>query len=231
MTIRVALAAGLAVAFAGCTTVGNVYDRWFGSAPRAKPAPLVALKPIAQPRIVWRAELGPAERTVFFPAVTGNVVYAAGASGQIAGFDVATGKAVSRINAGQRLTAGVGASGPIVLVGSAKGEVLAFDAGGKQLWKTQLPGELLAPPAIDGSLVVVRVGDGRLYGLNANDGKQRWVYQRSTPALSLRNHAGVIVERGAVFAGFPGGRLVALAAARSEARRVGRERRSGGGGG
>lgn len=213
MTRRTALVAGLAVMLAGCTTVGNVYDRWFGAAPRAKPAALVALKPIAEPRILWRAEVGAAERTVFFPAVTGNVVYAAGASGQIAGFDVATGKAISRINAGQRLTAGVGASGSIVLVGSAKGEVLAFDAGGKQLWKAPLPGELLAPPAIDGSLVVVRVGDGRLYGLNANDGQQRWVYQRSTPALSLRNHAGVIVERGAVFAGFPGGRLVALAAA------------------
>jgi outer membrane protein assembly factor BamB len=107
----------------------------------------------------------------------------------------------------------VGGSGSIVIVGSAKGEVLAFDSSGKQLWKAPVPGELLAPPAIDGSLVVVRVGDGRLYGLNANDGKRRWVYQRSTPALSLRSHAGVIVERGAVFAGFPGGRLVALAAA------------------
>jgi outer membrane protein assembly factor BamB len=213
MTKRIALAAALTFAVAGCTTVTDAYDRWFGSSPGPKPAPLVAFKPITQPRIVWRGEVGPAERTVFFPAVTGNVVYAAGAAGQIAGFDVATGKVVSRINAGQRLTAGVGASGPIVLVGTGNGEVLAFDAGGKQLWKTQLPGELLAPPAIDGSLVVVRVGDGRLYGLNANDGKQRWVYQRSTPALSLRNHAGVVVERGAVFAGFPGGRLVALAAA------------------
>jgi outer membrane protein assembly factor BamB len=210
---RIALAVLVVAAAAGCTTVTEQYDRWFGKSPGPKPAPLVAFKPITQPRIVWRAEVGAAERTVFFPAVTGSVVYAAGASGQVLGLDVASGKVVSRINAGERLTAGVGASGSIVIVGSAKGEVLAFDASGKQLWKAAVPGELLAPPAIDGSLVVVRVGDGRLYGLNANDGKQRWVYQRSTPALSLRSHAGVIVERGAVFAGFPGGRLVALAAA------------------
>jgi outer membrane protein assembly factor BamB len=213
MTARIVLAALLVAAAAGCTTVTEQYDRWFGKSPGPKPAPLVAIKPIIQPRIVWRAEVGPAERTVFFPAVTGNVVYAAGAAGQILGLEVASGKVVSRINAGQPLTAGVGASGSIVMVGSAKGEVLAFDSSGKPLWKAPVPGELLAPPAIDGSLVVVRVGDGRLYGLNANDGKRRWVYQRSTPALSLRSHAGVIVERGAVFAGFPGGRLVALAAA------------------
>lgn len=213
MKMRMGLAAVVVTAAAGCTSVTNVYDRWFGSAPRTKPAPLVAIQPTAQPRIVWRGDVGPAEKTVFFPAVTGNMVYAAGAAGQIAGFEVGSGKATSRINAGQRLTAGVAASGPLVLVGTGKGEVLAFDSGGKQLWKTQLPGEVLAPPAIEGSLVVVRVGDGRLYGLNATDGKQRWIYQRSTPALSLRNHAGVVLERGAVFAGFPGGRLVALAAA------------------
>jgi outer membrane protein assembly factor BamB len=72
---------------------------------------------------------------------------------------------------------------------------------------------VLAPAALEGSLVVARAGDGRLYGLDAASGKQRWLYQRSGPALSLRSHGGVIVERGAVFAGFAGGRLVALAAA------------------
>ena len=39
----------------------------------------------------------------------------------------------------------------------------------------------------------------------------KWFYQRTAPALSVRSHAGVVVERGAVFAGFPGGRLVAMA--------------------
>ena len=213
MKPRMLLAAFALAAAAGCTSVGNVYDRWFGSAPKTKPAPLVAIQPTAQPRIVWRGEVGPAERMMFFPGGSGNTVYAAGVAGQIVGFDVTSGKVIARISAGQRLTAGVAASGSLVVVGTGKGEVLAFEPGGKQLWKAQLPGEVLAPAAIEGSLVVVRAGDGRLYGLDAADGKQRWIYQRSAPALSLRNHSGVVVERGAVFAGFPGGRLVALAAA------------------
>src|SRR6185295_12262211 len=54
---------------------------------------------------------------------------------------------------------------------------------------------------------------GRIYGLDATTGAQRWLYQRNTPALSLRNYSGAVIERGAVFAGFPGGRLVALVAA------------------
>jgi outer membrane protein assembly factor BamB len=212
MTVRLALVVLLSLAVAACSTVSDTYDRWFGSAPKTKPAPLVALQPTAQPRIVWRGEVGPAERAMFFPAVTGKTVYAAGAAGQIVGFEVSSGKVATRINAGQRLTGGVGASGSLVLVGTGKGEVLAFDANGKQLWKAQLSGDVLAPPAVEGSLVVARAGDGRVYGLDATSGKQRWLYQRSTPPLSLRSYGGLVLERGAVFAGFPGGRLVALAA-------------------
>lgn len=213
MKRRRALLAFLLLPLAGCSTVGNVYERWFGSTPTGKPAPLVAIQPTAQPRIAWQGNVGPAERSVFFPAVSGNIVYAAGAAGQIAGYDTKTGNQVARFTASQRLSGGVGVSGSLVLAGTGKGEVLAFDSSGKALWKAQLAGEVLAPPAADGTLVVARAGDGRIYGLDALDGKRRWVYQRSTPALSLRNYSGVVLERGAIFAGFPGGRLVALAAA------------------
>jgi outer membrane protein assembly factor BamB len=213
MTSRLALSAVALAALFGCSSVGNMYDRWFGSAPAAKPAALpVIAQPTAQPRMAWQGSVGPAERNLFTPALTGSTVYAAGSTGQIAGFDVATGKSAARINAGQRLSGGVGASGSLVAVGTSRGEVLAFDAAGKLLWKTQLSGEVLAPPAIEGALVVARAGDGRVYGLDATNGSQRWLYQRSTPALSLRSYSGAIVERGAVFAGFPGGRLVALTA-------------------
>jgi outer membrane protein assembly factor BamB len=196
----------------GCSTVSNVYDRWFGSRPTTKPAPLVAITPSVETRILWQGNVGAAERSVFFPAVTAETVYAAGAAGQIAGFDRRSGKPVTRFTA-PRLTAGVAATDALILVGTAKGEVLAFDAGGKQLWKAQLSSEVLAPPAVAGGLVIARAGDGRIYGLEAADGKRRWIYQRTTPALSIRSHSGVVVERGAVFAGFPGGRLIALAAA------------------
>ena len=210
---RMAIVLLVALIAVGCSTVGSVYDRWFGSAPSAKPAPLPPLQGGEQPRLAWRAEVGAAEKSVFFPAVTGNLVYAAGAAGQIVALEVRTGKVAARMNAGQRLTAGVSASGSLVVVGTGKGEVIAFDTSGKQLWKAQVAGEVLAPPAIEGTIVIARAGDGRLYGLGATDGRQRWLYQRPGPALSLRSHSGVVVERGAVFAGFPGGRLVALAAA------------------
>jgi outer membrane protein assembly factor BamB len=202
----------LLVLAAGCTSVGNVYDRWFGSAPAVKPAPLPPLQGPTPAKIAWQGDVGPAERAMFFPAVSGNAVYAAGAAGRIVGFDARTGKQVISFSAGQPLSGGVGASGSLILVGTVKGEVLAFDTSGKQLWKAQLTGEVLAPPVIEGTVVAARAGDGRILGFEATTGKQLWVYQRTTPALSLRTHSGLVAERGAIFAGFAGGRLVALAA-------------------
>jgi len=46
--------------------------------------------------------------------------------------------------------------------------------------------------------------------LNAADGKRVWLYERSTPALVVRSHAGVTIQRGLAFAGFAGGKLAVL---------------------
>ncbi len=210
MTTRLLLAACALVLLSGCETVSKAYDRTFGSTPVQKPAELVVIKATANLRILWQGGVGSAEKNVFFPTVSGNVVYAAGAGGNVTGFEAASGKTVDNVAAGQRISGGVGVGSGLVLLGTPKGEVLAFERGGKALWKAQLSGEVLAPPEAQDGIVVARAGDGRVYGLDAITGKQRWVYQRSTPSLSVRTHTGLVISRGAVFVGFPGGRLVAL---------------------
>ncbi|MGE5526386.1 MAG: outer membrane protein assembly factor BamB [Rhodospirillaceae bacterium] len=208
---RLAIAVATVAVLASCQTVGDAYDRLFGSSrPGHKPAELVAFTPTAQPRILWQANVGSAEKSVFFPGVSGNAVFAGSAAGRIAGFQANSGASLSSFSIGERLAGGVGASASLILASTPKGEVIAYDRSGKLLWRTAVGGEVLAPPAIEGAIVVARTIDGRIFGQDANDGKRRWVYQRSTPALSVRTYTGATVERGAVFAGFPGGRLVAL---------------------
>jgi len=167
-------------------------------------------RPAAALRILWQASVGGAEKNVYFPEVAGGIVYAGGAAGEVTGFEARSGRIVARIEAGQRISGGVGAGAGLVLLGTPRGEVLAFDRDGKPAWKAQLGGEVLAPPAAQDGTVVARAGDGRLYGLDVADGRRKWIYQRSTPTLSVRTHAGVVLHRGGVFAGFPGGHLVAL---------------------
>jgi outer membrane protein assembly factor BamB len=205
-----ALVACLLVA-AGCAAPGDIIDKWFGSGPAQKPAELVVFKPTATARILWQSNVGSAEKHVFTPAINDGSVYAAGAAGQIVRFDAASGKVIGRIDTRAPLSGGVGANGNLILAGTAKGEVLALDKAGKQLWKTQLTSEVLSAPQTDQGIVVVRSGDGRIYGLDAATGARKWLYQRALPPLTVRTSVSVLLYRGGVFVGFAGGRLMALA--------------------
>ena len=182
----------------------------FSSSPVQKPAELVPIEPTAALKVLWQGSVDSAGKNVYYPEASGTTVYAVGAGGGVNGFDVASGKTVASFEAGQRVSGGVGVGNGLVLLGTPKGEVLAFDRDGKPLWKTQLSSEILAPPQAQDGTVVVRSGDNRIYGLDVATGKQKWVHQRATPALSVRTNAGLVIQRGGVFVGFPGGRLVAL---------------------
>ncbi|MDH4234734.1 MAG: outer membrane protein assembly factor BamB, partial [Gallionella sp.] len=121
-----------------------------------------------------------------------------------------TGQQVWRVESEIKVSGGVGSGEGLVLIGSDKGDVLAYDEKGNLIWKSKVSSEVLSVPQIADGVVMVRSGDGRIAGLDAKDGKRVWVYERSTPALVVRSHAGVTVQRGVAFAGFAGGKLVAI---------------------
>lgn len=198
------------VLLSGCSTLDKINP--FSSTPaKVKPAELVKIVPTVELRARWQGSIGDSEEYVFTPAVVGNSLYVAARAGSLARFD--DGHQVWRMSANQVLSGGVGSDGKLVVVGTPKGEVLAFDAAtGKEMWKTRVSSEVLAAPAVGDGLVAVRSGDSRIYAFEVVDGKRRWVYQRTTPALSLRSQAGVALAGRNLFAGFPGGRLVAISA-------------------
>lgn len=203
----------LAGAVAGCSTVGDAVDKlnpFTTSAPKVKAAELAPFEASAQLRVLWQANVGSAGEFVFTPAVVGNAVFAAARDGSVVRLE--EGRQIWRIAAGQALSGGVGADGKLVVVGTLKGDVLAFDAAtGQEVWKARATSEVLAAPALNGGLVVVRSGDSRIFGFDAADGRRRWVYQRSVPALTLRSNAGVVpFDQSGFFAGFPGGKLAVI---------------------
>lgn len=211
--LRTAFCCSVVFAAAGCSTINSTLDTlnpFSRSAPKVQPAELSAIQPSAELKTLWQAGIGGAGEFVFSPAVVGESVYVAARDGALARLD--GGRQVWRIGAGQAISGGVGADGKLVVVGTAKGEVLAFHAAdGRPAWQTRTSSEILAAPAVSGDLVVVRSGDARIFGFDAADGKRRWVYQRTTPALALRSNVGVTLTDKALYAGFPGGKLVAVA--------------------
>ncbi len=204
----------LMLAVGACSTIDKL-NPFSKSAPKVKPAELQTFQASATLARLWSGNAGAANDFVFTPAVVGSSTYVAGRDGTLARYD--EGRPVWRISAGKALSGGVAADEHMVTVGSSNGEVFAFDTAGKALWTARVTSEVLAAGAIVGDLVIVRSGDSRIYGLDAADGKRRWVYQRATPPLTLRSHVGVVVANNALLAGFPGGKIVALSLANGAA--------------
>jgi outer membrane protein assembly factor BamB len=209
--LSAALAAASLVFVSGCATISDAIDAvnpFSSSGP--KMAELTPFTPTVDLKTAWTASMGKAAHYALVPAVVGNAVFVAGGDGGIAKFE--EGVQVWRVNAGQSLSGGVGSDGKLVVVGTAKGDVLAFAAAdGKPLWQTRVSSEVLAPPAVGEPGVAVRSGDNRVFLLDGADGKRKWVYQRPTPSLSLRSIAAPVFADRFIFVGFPGGKLVALA--------------------
>jgi outer membrane protein assembly factor BamB len=203
-----------ALALGGCSSLASwipsipppSFD-WFSSS--KKPAPLPEFKPIASPHVAWQVPVGKATPGLA-PAITSDAIYAASATGTIVKVNPTTGQTAWRIEAGKRLSAGVGADSTLVAVGTDKGEVLAFTPDGKPLWQSTVTSEIVSPPKVAEGIVVVWSGDGKVFGLSGADGKTKWVYQRSIPPLTVRNYSGGLISRGGLFVGTAGGKLLAL---------------------
>lgn len=210
---RVWLALVPLAVLAGCGGLSAINPmNWFSSGSTIKPTELTPLTPKLAFTRAWGASVGDAKVFVFTPALSGNVVYAAGADGTLAAFDAQTGAQKWRVVADKGgLSAGVGADDGLVVVGTARGDVLAFDDTGKEKWRAQVSSEILAAPLVADGRVVIRSNDNRVFAFAAADGKRQWIYQRSPPALVLRNFGGAVAAGGTAYVGFPGGKMLALA--------------------
>lgn len=204
----------LALALSACTSLTDLKDdmseRLFGRESNEVPSDLSEFKATAQAKVLWSAHLGSSEDNDFTPVVDNGFIYAASANGELVKLTAVDGKQVWRINSGESFSGGLGVGANLILVGTAQGYVAAYDFNGKLLWKSKVSSQVLSSPKVDYNTVVVRCGDSRIYGLNAIDGSRKWVYERATPPLSLRSSAGVVLDGGAAYAGFAGGKLIAL---------------------
>ncbi len=201
---------------AGCSFLTelrlDMADRLFGREPPNPPAELNEISPTLSVKLKWSTQVGKTDRYDYTPAVEAGAVYAANAEGELTKWDIESGRQIWRINAEEAISGGVGVGGGLVMVGTNRGHVIAYDFNGKLVWQSQLSSEILSAPRYADSLVIVRSGDNHLYGLDAIDGSTKWVYERKVPALSLRSTAGFIVDGGAVYAGFSGGKMAAVRA-------------------
>lgn len=194
----------------GCASTDASVPDWAGVKGDAEPAKLVDFHETAKFEVRWHVNINDPGADLFPPALTGTAIYSASTQGSLTRLERASGKQVWRIKTGIVISGGVAGGDGLVIIGGNKGDVLAYDENGKLQWKSVVSSEVLSVSPVTDGMILVRSGDGRIAGLNAADGKRVWVYERSTPALVVRSHAGVTIQRGVAYAGFAGGKLAAI---------------------
>lgn len=178
------------------------------------PAELVDLNPSLAVQKLWSTNLGGDDeklRLALGLALEDGTLYAASHDGTVEALDPASGKRRWEAKSKAELSAGPGAGGNLVAVGTSDGQVIAFDKTGKRLWKAKVAGEVLAAPLVAGDRVIVRTVDGRLRSLEAATGKEQWSAEDPVPRLSLRGTAPPVRAGETVLAGFDSGKVIAFA--------------------
>jgi outer membrane protein assembly factor BamB len=178
------------------------------------PAQLTEFSTTLKVQRAWDANVGgkgePLRLGLGLEVLNGRV-YAAGRGGEVAAFELKSGKSVWRTNTKAALAGGPGAGEELIAVGASDGKVIALDTnGGAIRWSVKVAGEVLSAPAVAPHVVVVRTVDGRLHGLAPADGRQLWVYEQAVPRLSLRGASRPIITGDMTLCGFDNGKVAAV---------------------
>ena len=181
-----------------------------------KPSPLPVLPKKAMQSNLhkqWSVTVGDglAEDVVKFQTATqANITYLASRDGVVLAVNE-QGKTVWQQKTKLPITSGVAAGYGVVIIATAKGEVLALNpADGQTLWRKPLLAPVLAPAALAAEMVIVQSNDGKVYCLDAKTGDRRWVYDTPVPALSLRGYATPLIAEDLVIVATAMGKIVAL---------------------
>lgn len=179
--------------------------------------PPLELTPIENPlpiERVWRLKAGEGVSEYYLklrPVFKADSGYLVDYKGNLVSFMVKTGhinwqKVLSVPAAG-----GLTLSNDKLFFGTSKGEVIALDSkDGSLLWRSQLSSEILARVAVKDNMLVAKTIDGRVYGLDAISGKQRWIFDRTVPRLTLRGSSTPIIVNDIVITASDSGKLAAL---------------------
>ena len=215
-----------AFAMSGCS--------WFSKKTGNEPMELVDFKETLELDKVWARGIGEGQNKGFSsltPALDGDVIYAVDYEGLVVAMDSQTGKKrwSRKVNTSKQslwawfkgffvasdpnrqIVGGIAAENGLLLVATYAGEVMALSKdSGDELWRKQLPGEVVSAPRTNGNVVAAQTVNGKLFALDAKTGEQLWFYDNPPPVLTLRGTPSPIVTDTAIYSGFSNGRVMAF---------------------
>lgn len=186
-----------------------------------------------KPTTLWQAKVGTGVahyESGLRPLLHNQRVYMASREGLVSAFEVESGRRLWTFDLRQertlsalqqltqrasgnnaRIAGGISQGFGKIYFGTENGEMVALDADSGELrWRVNVPGEVLASPAVGDGFVVVKLGTGSLVGLNPDNGAQRWIFENEQPPLTMRGVSEPVIDSGGVIYGTANGRIGVL---------------------
>ncbi len=203
ITLRVLLFSVMSVLVVACGDTDNTEP----------PAELVEFEASIEVERLWRVNTGDGAGQLYlklYPLITDNKIIVTDRHGEVAAYELETGKRLWQTDLDMPVSGGVGGDATHLVVTGTNGHVVLLDIDGNILWTVDASSEVLTPAQIAADLVVIRSVDGRISALRLRDGAEQWTFKRDVPALSLRGNSIPVITQGYIFAGLDNGRLVTL---------------------
>lgn len=200
----------------GCGAVSQKVTSFMGGEDNATPpTELTDIEQRHKIDMLWDTDIGDgadAQYLKLVPVYVDGRIFVVNSEGIVEAVDATSGKNLWETELEDtRITGGPGVGENLVLVGTDKAEVITMAADtGKILWRGRVSSEVLSAPQPAGKIIVVRTIDGKIFGLDSQDGKRLWTYEQSVPALTLRGTSSPVIAGNYLVAGFDEGRLAAI---------------------
>ena len=215
------------LSLSGCATISD----WFSEDEEIEIRRLKPIEASFEPSIKWDTDVGDGVTDYFSrltPVFAYDKVFAASRDGVVAAINPENGDVIweqdfanydnyslgkallwySNRAVSAKISGGLVAAYNSVFFGTEDGFVYALDEStGELKWKVAVQGEVIAPPAVDGGVVLVNTTSGHLYALDPSDGEERWLTETDVPPLSLRGVSAPAADSGGAIVGTPGGKL------------------------
>ncbi|MDA0367914.1 MAG: PQQ-binding-like beta-propeller repeat protein [Proteobacteria bacterium] len=171
----------------------------------------------------WRTSIGAGSnrdrRLTAPPVISGGLIYAMDASGQVGAFDASSGDRRWRFDVvpskerSGALGGGLAVVGETLFITTGYGDVITLTAAtGAPIWRAPLNVPLASPPTVSGGLLFVVSNDNQTFALRVEDGSAVWNHVGIAETAGLVGAGSPATANGVVVVPYSSGELVALRA-------------------